>query len=145
MAKEFSLVQDPENTIYKIVTIASQAYQVGDLVQMSRSAADVTPATSATICANIYGVAMAAQLSTDTQMLIALVTNRQIWQADNTNVPVTTDNFQRMVLTDKGTVNNTHTDSTASAGIWTQTGLALGPGGSGQRTTGFFNVGASQT
>lgn len=144
MAKEFSLVADPNPTVYQVVTIASQAYQVGDAVQMSRTAADVTPATSATICANIFGVAMATQLSTDTQMLVALVTDQQTWQADNTNTPNSAHNFQRMVLTDKGTVNNTGTDSTSSAAVWTQTGLALGPGGMGSRTSGKFNVGRSQ-
>lgn len=145
MAKEFSLVLDPNPTVFQVVTIASQAYQIGDLVQLSRTAAGVTPATSATICANVFGVAMAAQISTDTQMLVCLLNENQTWQADNTNVPVTTDNYQRMVLTDKGTVNNTHTDSTSSAAVWTQMGLALGAGGTGQRTTGRFNVGRSQS
>lgn len=140
MAIEFKLVQDPENTIYKIVTIASQAYQVGDAVQVSRTAADVTPATSSTICANIFGVAMSAQVSTDTQMLICLVTNRQVWQADNTNPTNAAHNFQRMVLTNAGTVNNTGTDSTSSAAVWTQLGVV-----NTTRTSGQFNVGASQT
>lgn len=145
MAKEFSLVSDPNPTVYQLVTIASQAYQVGDLVQLSRTAADVTPATSSTICANVFGVAMSAQASTDTQMLVALATDQQTWQADNTNTPNVAHNFQRMVLTDKGTVNNTGTDSTSSAAVWTQTGLALGPGGTGSRTSGKFNVGRSQS
>ena len=140
MAKEFSLIADPMTTVYKVVTIASQAYQVGDLVQLSRSAADVTPATSSTICANVYGVAMSAQLSTDTQMLVCLVTDAQTWSADNTNTPNTAHNYQRMILTDKGTVNNTGTDSTSSAAVWTQGGLLTG-----NRTTGSFNVGHSQT
>ena len=139
MAKEFSLIADSNPTVYQIVTISGQAYQVGDLVQVSRTAYDVTPATSASICANVFGVAMQAALSTDTQMLVALITDQQTWSADNTNTAVTTDNFQRMVLTDKGTVNNTHTDQAASTGVWTQTGIL-----SGSRSTGKFNVGRSQ-
>lgn len=139
MAKEFSLVVDPNPTVYKIVPIASQAYQVGDLVQLSRTAGTVTPATSGTICANVYGVAMSAQVSADTQLLICLITPEQVWQADNTNTPASADNFQRMILTDKGTVNNTHTDSTSSAAVWTQLGLV-----SGNRTSGSFNIQASQ-
>lgn len=138
MAKEFSLIADPNVTVYKNVTIASQAYQLGDLVQLSRSAATVTPATSATINANVYGVAMGAALSTDTSMLVCLVTPLQTWSADNTNTPSTTHNFQRMVLTDKGTVNNTGTDSTSSAAVWTQTAIL-----SGNRTVGNFNIQAS--
>ena len=139
MAKEFVLIADSNPTVYQVVTIASQAYQVGDLVQLSRSAGTVTPATSATICANVFGVAMQAALSTDTQLLVCLITDQQTWQADNTNTAVSTDNFQRMVLTDKGTVNNTHTDQAASTGVWTQTGIL-----SGTRSTGKFNVGRSQ-
>lgn len=138
MAKEFTLIADPQNTIYKLVTIASQAYQVGDAVQISRSAGTVTPATSSTINANIYGVTVAAALSTDTTVLVALITPSQTWQADNTNTPNSAHNFQRMVLTDKGTVNNTGTDSTSSAAIWTQQGLLTG-----NRTVGNFNIQAS--
>lgn len=140
MAKEFSLIVDPNPTVYKNVTIASQAYQVGDLVQLSRSAGTVTPATSATINANVYGVTMAAALSTDTVVLVCIVTPEQTWSADNTNTPNTAHNFQRMVLTDKGTINNTGTDSTASAALWTQTGILTG-----NRTVGQFNVQASTT
>ena len=138
MAKEFSLVADPNPTVYRIVTIASQAYQIGDVVQLSRSAATVTPATAATINANVYGVAMSAQLSTDTSMLVCLITPFQTWQADNTNATNTAHNFQRMVLTDKGTVNNTGTDSAASAAIWTQEAVVTAT-----RTAGSFNISAS--
>ena len=139
MAKEFSLIADPNPTVYQVMTIASQAYQIGDLVQLSRSAATVTPATSATICANVFGVAMEAKTATDTQLLVCKITEAQTWTADNTNTAVSTDNGQRMVLTDKGTVNNTHSDQTASTGIWTQSGI-LG----GTRSSGSFNLGRSQ-
>lgn len=140
MAKEFSLISDSNPTVYKNVTIASQAYQIGDVVQVSRSAATVIPATASTINANVYGVTMAAALSTDTVVLIALITPYQIWAADNTNTPSTTHNYQRMILTDKGTVNNTGTDSTSSAAIWTQQGILTG-----NRTVGQFNIGDSTT
>jgi hypothetical protein len=138
MAKEFSLVSDPNPTVYRVVTIASQAYQVGDLVAYSRSAATVIPATSGSINANIMGVAMSAQLSTDTAMLVCLITNEQEWQADNTNATNVAHNFQRMVLTDKGTINNTGTDSATSSAVWTQTGVVTAT-----RTVGQFNIQAS--
>lgn len=138
MAKEFSLITDPNATIYKNVTIASQAYQIGDAMAISRSAAGVIPATSSTINANIYAVAMGAALSTDTQVLACLITPAQTWSADNTNTPNTAHNLQRMILTDKGTVNNTGTDSTSSAAIWTQQGVLTG-----NRTVGQFNFQAS--
>lgn len=138
MAKEFSLVSDPNVTVFKNVVIASQAYQIGDLMQISRSAATVTPATSSTINANVYAVAMGAALSTDIAVLACLIMPQQVWGADNTNTPNVAHNMQRMVLTDKGTVNNTGTDSASSAAVWTQTGVLTG-----NRTTGNFNIQAS--
>lgn len=138
MAKEFSLITDPQTTVYKNVVIASQAYQIGDLMAISRSSGGVIPATSSSINANVYAVAMAAALSTDTSVLACLITPTQTWSADNTNTPNTTHNLQRMVLTDKGTVNNTGTDSTSSAAVWTQLGTLTG-----NRTVGQFNIQAS--
>ncbi len=140
MAVQFRLIADPNPTVYKLVTIASQAFAVGDLAQWSRSANTVTPATATTITANVAGVVMGAQVSTDTTALIALVTDQQTWAADNTNATVTTDNYQRMVLTDKGTVNNTHTDSTSTAAIWHQDGILAS-----SRSVGHFLVGRATT
>lgn len=143
MAIEFRLISDPITTTYKVVTIASQAYAIGDAVQLSRSAATVTPATSSTITANIYGVAMEAKTSTDTSLLVAVITEQQEWQADVTNTANTAHNFQRMVLTDKGTVNNTGTDSTSTAAIFEQNGVVSGS--STTRIVGRFLVGRATT
>ena len=143
MAVEFRLESDPEVTVYKLMTIASQAYAIGDAVAFSRSAATVIPATSATITANIVGVAVSAQVSTDTTLLVALLTDKQVWSADVTNTAVTTDNYQRMALTDKGTVNNTHTDQTGTSGIFEQWGID--PAGSTTRIVGRFLVGHATT
>ena len=143
MAVEFRLESDPEVTVYKLMTIASQAYAIGDAVAFSRSAATVIPATSATITANIVGVAVSAQVSTDTTLLVALLTDKQVWSADVTNTAVTTDNYQRMALTDKGTVNNTHSDQTGTSGIFEQWGID--PAGSTTRIVGRFLVGHATT
>ena len=91
MAIEFKLVVDPGTTVYRVVTIASQAYAVGDCVQWSRTAADVTPATATTLTANVAGVAMEAQTSAATSLLICLVTDRQLWSADNAGTALTAD------------------------------------------------------
>ena len=143
MAVEFRLESDPEVTVYKLMTIASQAYAIGDAVAFSRSAATVIPATSATITANIVGVAVSAQVSTDTTLLVALLTDKQVWSADVTNTAVTTDNYQRMALTDKGTVNNSHSDQTGTSGIFEQWGID--PAGSTTRIVGRFLVGHATT
>lgn len=138
MAQEFKLVTDPNPTVYRVFTIASQAYAIGDAVAFSRSAATVIPATATTINANIVGIAMEAKTSSDTSLLVCLITPGQTWQADNANATSTTHNYQRMILTDKGTVNNTGTDSANSAAVWTQTAVV-----SATRTAGQFNIGDS--
>lgn len=125
MAIEFKFVSSVLPVEYKSVRIANQAYAIGDAVMLDRTsdAIDVVPATSSTITANIYGIAMSAQLSSDTTLLIALVRPDQLWSADATNAANTNHNEQRMALTDKGTVNNTGTDSTATTAIFQQTGI----------------------
>ena len=139
MAIEFKLVKDPDTTVYKNMRVASQAYSVGDAVMLDRTAdaIEVVPATSSAATSSIYGVAMEAVTSSATSLLIALVTNRQEWSADTTNTATVNDNEQRMVLTDKGTVNNTHTDSTAKEGVFQQTGYI-----SANRIVGRFLIGA---
>lgn len=123
MTIEFRLNGGKGNPEYKVLRTASQAYAIGDAAMLDRTAdaVDVVPATSSTITSNIYAVAVAAILSTDTSGLFCILDSDQVWQADTTNTASTNDNQQRMVLTDKGTVNNTHTDSTA--GIFQQTGV----------------------
>jgi len=116
--------KDPDTTVYENMRVASQAYSVGDAVMLDRTAdaIEVVPATAATVTTNIYGVAMEAVTSSATSLLIARVTNRQSWSADTTNTATAADNEQRMLLTDKGTVNNSHTDSGAPAAVFQQTG-----------------------
>lgn len=138
MAKQFVLVIDPNPTVYRVFTIASQAYSIGDCVQLSRTAATVTPATSSTIDANVIGVAVEAKTSSDTSLLCCVINDQQVWQADNTNATNVAHNYQRMALSDKGTVNNTGTDQAGSTGIWTQLNVL-----SATRTSGQFNLQAS--
>lgn len=124
MATEFKLIADAGTTEYRQVRIASQAYAIGDAVMQDRTAdaVDVIPATSSSITGNIYGVAMSTQVSTDTTLLICLVTPAQRWAADATNATSTNHNQQRMALTDKGTVNNSGTDVTGTTGVFEQIG-----------------------
>lgn len=65
---------------------------------------------------------MSTQVSTDTTLLICLVTPAQQWAADATNATNTNHNQQRMALTDKGTVNNTGSDVTGTTGVFEQIG-----------------------
>lgn len=125
MGVGFKLIKDAQDTEYKKLRIASQAYTIGDAVMLDRTAdaVDVVPATAASVTYNIYAVAMETVTSAATEVLCALVHPRQTWTVDCTNTPTTDDNYQRMILTDKATVNNTHTDSSTSSGVFMQTGV----------------------
>lgn len=107
---------------YQRIAISSQAYTIGDAVMLSRSAADVIPATSSSTTTNIYGVAMETVDNTATDLLVAVIRPGQVWECAVTNAINAAHNYQRMVLTDKSTVNNTGTDSTAKEAVVTQVG-----------------------
>lgn len=121
----FSLMADPNTTEYRNVRVASQAYTIGDAVHQDRTsdAVDVVPATASSTTVNIYGVAMETVTSAATTLLIALANSQQRWVADATNTPATNHNYQRMILTDKATVNNTGTDDTSVNAVFEQIGV----------------------
>lgn len=118
----FKLLKESAQDEFEVVRIASQAYTIGDLVMADRTAdaVDVVPATSASKTTNIYAVAMETVTSAATSMLVCKVRPDQKWVADATNTPSTNDGMQRMVLTDKATVNNTHTDDTSVNAVFQQ-------------------------
>lgn len=127
MAIAFRLMADPvESTEYRNVRIASQAYTLGDAVMAdyTSDAVDVLPATASSKTTNIFGVAMQTVLSSATVLLVAIITDKQRWSADTTNNGNTNHNMQRMILTDKATVNNTGTDDTSVNAVFQQFGLA---------------------
>lgn len=122
----FRLVRENTDPVYKKLRIASQAYTLGDLamVDVTADAIDVVPATSSTTTALVYAVAMETVAATATEALFCLVTPEQEWSVDSTNNSSTNDNYQHMVLTDKSTVNNTHSNSTAATAVFLQTGVS---------------------
>lgn len=125
MAVGFKLVKEYAEVVYKKLRISSQAYTLGDaaMLDTTADAVDVVPATSSTTTANIYAVAMETVTSAATEALFCLVNANQEWSVDATNTPSTNDNMQKMVLTDKSTVNNTHTNSTAATAVFLQIGV----------------------
>lgn len=141
MASGFSLIADPGNTEFRTYTIASQAYTIGDLVDLSRTAGTVTPSTSSSTTYTIIGVAMQTVASTATVLLVALVTPGQRWTAAMTNATNAAHNGQRMVLTDKATVNNTGTDSTSTAAVFEQVGVVSTTRTVGRLLSGFLTTG----
>lgn len=107
------------------VRVASQAYTIGDAVMAdyTSDAIDVVPCTASAKTTNIFGVAMQTVTSSATVLIIALVNPFQRWVADVTNTPSTNHIMQRMILTDKATVNNTGTDDTSVNAVFQQTGV----------------------
>lgn len=139
MAIGFKLIQESAQDEYKVLRIASQAYTIGDLamVDLTADAVDVVPATSSATTTKVFAVAMETVTSSATQALFCLINPAQRWVADVTNAPVTNDNYERMVLTDKSTVNNTHTDDTSVNAVFQQQGVV---DATGKRIVGRFLI-----
>jgi hypothetical protein len=127
MAKGFVLVADPMSTTeYRKVRVLSQAYTIGDAVQAdwTSDALDVAVATSSSKTTNIYGVAMETVTSAATELLVAIINDKQRWEADTASATVVNSNMLRMVLTDKATVNNTSgADDTSVNAVFQQFGV----------------------
>ena len=125
MAGFDKLVRDPGDTRFEKVRVASQAYVIGDAVMLDRTsdAIDVVPATSSSTTTNIYGVAMEGVASSATSLLICVITPEQEWVVESANNSNVNHNFQRMLLTDANTVNNTGTDNTTDEAVFMQTGV----------------------
>ena len=141
MASGFSLIRDPNPTEFRTFTISSQAFTIGDLVDVSRTAGTVTPSTSSSTTYTIRAVAMQTVASTATTLLVCLVTPAQEWTAAMTNATNATHNGQRMVLTDKATVNNTGTDSTSTAAVFEQYAVVTGTRAAGRLLAGSLTTG----
>ena len=125
MSVGLRLVKEGPETVYKKLRIASQAYTLGDAAMQDTSAdaVEVVPATSSTTTANIYAVAMETVTSAATEALFCIVNAQQEWSVDCTNTPTSDDNMQKMVLTNKSVVNNTHSNSTAATAVFLQLGV----------------------
>lgn len=126
MAQGAFLIKDPNTTELKKVRVASQAYTIGDIVMLDRTAdaIDVVPATASTTTTNLYGVAVQTVTSSATELMIALITPEQEWKLQSANDAVLNDKHEKMILTDCNTVNNTHTNNTTKEAVFMQTGYA---------------------
>ena len=115
-------MKDPEVTVYEKVRIASQAYTFGDAVMLDTTsdAIDVVPATASTTNTNLYGVCLETVAATATEMLIAVITDKQEWSADADGAASTNHNKQNMLLTDKDSVNNTGANNTTKEAVFKQ-------------------------
>lgn len=121
----FKLIKDAQETECKKFRIASQAYTIGDVVMLDRTSdsIDVVPGTSSSTTTNIYAVALETVTSAATEILCAVVQPWQEWEVDSVNNSNASHNYQRMLLNDKDSVNNTGTDNTTDEAVFMQTGI----------------------
>jgi len=98
-------------------TISSLTLAIGDLIELDVGATAWTVGDSATEHWQRKGVCMEAATSSDTKVKVLLVSPDQEWEVESANSSSADDNGDRMVLTDKNTVNNSGTDSTAEEAV----------------------------
>ncbi len=108
------------NRGFRRYTISSVAFAIGDLAAYDRSNAVVVKATSSTSVEDIIGVCVEATTTADTSVLVQELEEGDEFVANTTNNSSATHNYQRMILTDAATVNNTGTDSTNDAAVVVQ-------------------------
>ena len=120
----FRLVKNMNEAVIENRLIASQAYNLGDAVMRDTTtdAIDVIPATSSTTNDRIYGIAHETVTSSATTLDVLVIERTQEFEIEVANTVNVQHNFQKMVLTDANTVNNTGTDSVADEAIVMQVG-----------------------
>ena len=106
------------------ITVASITAVAGDMMYISEADPSVwTVATASGVehwhrkCVTTKAIA-----STDTTAIAKPVLPGQKWLADCTNNAVAADQYDRMILTDGHTVNNTSANSADSSAIFTMEG-----------------------
>lgn len=118
--------------------ISNLACAIGDLLVFDRSANTVVKATSSSSLEDIAGVCVEATTTADISVLAQRATVNDEFVVDTTNNTTTASNYERMVLTDEHTINNTGTDSTSDSAVFMQ----LSPVGaaSAKQIRGRFNL-----
>lgn len=153
MAQGFTLFSDPDVTTFRKVKVASgTAIFRGTVMDRVRGSAtvDAQPSTASSTTSSIYGVTTQTISSTDTSVLIALITPRQLWMADcgatGGGTALAAQNGQRMIF---GTQTITVGTTAAPAGdltITTTSGVVtLATGTSFTTATTVNNTGSDVT
>lgn len=106
-------------------TISSLTLAVGDLLELDVGATAATSADSSTQYWQKMGVVTEACTTADTTVKVQVVRPLdQLWEVEANASSSTGHNGDRMVLTDKNTVNNSGTDSAAEEAVVLQVGVA---------------------
>ncbi len=97
--------------------ISALALAIGDLVAFDRANHIVVKATATTSIEDLAGVVVEATTAADTSVLCQKITRDDEFVVNTTNNSNANHNYQRMILTDQATANNTGTDSTNDAAV----------------------------
>jgi len=128
----FNLVQDILNTPNEEVTISSLTLAVGDCLELDVGATAWTEAAATSEHWQRKAIVTEATTTADTLVKVIPVNPyTQIWSVESANTANTDHNGDRMLLTDKNTVNNAGSDNTSEEACVTQVGVD----GSGGKTT----------
>lgn len=95
---------------------SSLAVTVGDLLAFDRTNEVAIKATATSSMEDIVGVAVETIASAATSVLVQRIGADDEYEVATTNNSAA-NNYQRMILTDEATVNNTGTDSTSDAAV----------------------------
>jgi len=98
-------------------TISSETVSVGDLLMWTAGTATATVATASAESFDRVGVAIESATTSDTTVKVIICNLNQTWEVETANNSSSSDNGDAMILTDKNTVNNTGTNSTASEAL----------------------------
>lgn len=120
----FSLVKsNSEANDVEEWTISSLTLSEGDLLELDLGATAATVADSSTEHWQRKGVCTKAATSDDTEVTVIPVNPDQVWAVEPENTASASDNGDRMLLTDKNTVNNSGTDDTSQESCVIQIGI----------------------
>jgi len=108
---------------YERVKISSITVVRGDLLCWDRSNNVAILATSSTSAEDLAGVAVEAATTAETSILIQKISENDEYSAGTASASNVSMDYERMVLTDENTVNNTGTDSTSDAAVFMQIGI----------------------
>lgn len=104
-------------------TLSSLALVVGDLVTYNRSAYKVQKATVASEASDLAGIVKEATTTASTIVKLQTITPWDEYIVDTTNESNVAHNYQRMLLTNENTVNNTGTDNATDEAVFIQIGV----------------------
>jgi len=118
----FFVLRDNADKGAHAIPISSQTVLVGDLLDLDIGAANWTVAAASSVHSTRKAIAIASATSSDSTVLAIILDGNEDVQVQGANTSDSADNGDRMILTDKNTVNNTGTDDANKEACFLQLG-----------------------